>query len=182
MLNNTTQDNPFQLSICLQITLIAPDYVGLLILSSGLYGMYQGIEVQHPLYAILFINLIIPSVLSMVDILAFVVIAPIEKYIMLTNVNSCISTFFHFTCWCLSSIIRYIYMVHENKLHEVIPSMKRQCHIAIALAIIFSIALSAPLLGYAVYLGWYEIKIFLRSFFSICIILCSLFFAAATIF
>ena len=38
-------------------------------LSIGIYGMYQGIEIKHPLFALLFSNLIFPNVATFLNFL-----------------------------------------------------------------------------------------------------------------
>jgi hypothetical protein len=38
--------------------IIIPDCASLLLLMSGIYGMFQGIEIGHPIYTVLFTNLV----------------------------------------------------------------------------------------------------------------------------
>ena len=51
--------------------LIVPEYFNLIVLIVGVYGMYQGIEITHPLYAILFVNLIVPLCFTSMDLVMF---------------------------------------------------------------------------------------------------------------
>jgi hypothetical protein len=46
---------------------VLPDCANVTVLLIGLYGMYQGIEVQHPLYAVLFLNLAVSWISSLVN-------------------------------------------------------------------------------------------------------------------
>jgi hypothetical protein len=41
-----------------KLIVVVPDFVNLITLFFGMYGMHQGIEIQHPLYSLLFINLL----------------------------------------------------------------------------------------------------------------------------
>jgi len=60
----------------------------------------------------------------------------------------------------MTSIIRYIYIFHDNWIQDFMPSHKRQCHSAFALSILFSVGLSVPVYGYAFYLGMISQKNF----------------------
>jgi hypothetical protein len=135
------------------------EYLNLIFLLLGLYGMYQGVEIQHPLYAILFLNLSVALFFTALDTIAFNFI-PSDKFLTLSNTISGLSLFFHCTCWCMTSIIRYIYIFHDNWIQDFMPSHKRQCHSAFALSILFSVGLSVPVYGYAFYLGMISQKNF----------------------
>ena len=145
-------ENVDDLSMVLQATLVAPEYFNLVILLLAVYGMYHGIEIQHPLYAVLFLNLIIPLFFTIVDMIAFVFISS-NRYITLSNTNSGFSLFFHCTSWCLSSIIRYIYIVAPDWIHSHISNAQSQCYTAFGMAFLFSFLLFAPSLSYSMYLG-----------------------------
>ena len=139
-------------TLVLHAALIVPDCVNSILLSLSIYGMYRGIEIQHPLYAILFLNLLIGLLLTLLDVIAFTVI-PTERFIILSNSSSSLALLFHCTCWCLTSIIRYVYIIHENWIHNLIPNPKYQCYAAFALAFATAFTLSMPLFGYSIFLG-----------------------------
>ena len=143
-------------SMVLQATLVAPEYFNFVILLLAVYGMYHGIEIQHPLYAILLLNLIIPLCFTIVDMTAFVFISS-NKYITLSNTNSGFSLFFHCTSWCLSSIIRYIYIVAPDWIDNHIPNAQSQCYVAFIMAFLFSFLLFTPSISYSMYLGKFYI-------------------------
>jgi hypothetical protein len=58
-----------------------PEYVNIILLSLAIYGMYQGIEIKHPLFTILFVTLIEAFLTSVTEILAYFFV-PAGKYIM----------------------------------------------------------------------------------------------------
>ena len=121
--------------------LVFPEFTNLTFLIIGVYTMYQGIEIYHPLYAILFVNLLIALSVTVVNISAFPFIH-IEKYVMLSNsTNGFFSLLFHCNCWCICSIIRFIYMVHESWIHSRLPNPKLQCAIAIVITFATYVAL-----------------------------------------
>ena len=81
------------------IVLVIPEYFYLIIFLLGIYGMFCGIEIMHPLYAVLYINLIVPTTLTVICIVFFPLIETPESYIKLSNLFSYVSVFFHCTTW-----------------------------------------------------------------------------------
>jgi hypothetical protein len=136
----------------LKASMAMPELICLVFLLLGIYGMYQGIEIQHPLYAILFLDLIVTLFFTVVNMAAYVLI-PSDRFQTVSNTNSGFVLFFHCTCWCVTSLIRYIYIVHDSWLHNAIPSTKSQCRIAFGIALGLSFLLSIPVYGYAFYMG-----------------------------
>jgi hypothetical protein len=112
-MNNTNAEPTQDIIIVLEHLLVLPEYLGLLFLLTSIYGMYQGIEIRHPLYTILFINLIVPAICSAIDILSFYAM-PKDKFVKISNSNSAISLFFHTNCWYLTSGLGYIYILHGD--------------------------------------------------------------------
>ena len=53
------------------VGLVWPEFCNCLLLGIGLYEMYQGIEIGHPVYAILFSNLLVAFIFSFIGIFAF---------------------------------------------------------------------------------------------------------------
>ena len=150
--SNYIGNNFTRLNAEMLITLVIPEYVIFVFLVIGVYGMYTGVEISHPLYSVLFINLIFPLCASVINITAYQMISA-EKYIMLANAISALCIEFHCNCWCVTSIVRYIYIVHEKWIHDKVPNVRHQSIAAIALTISFFFVLLIPALGYPVYLG-----------------------------
>ena len=63
----------------LQMFIIGPELINMAFLLLGIYGMYRGIEIQHPLYAILFCNLIVPLISTIINTTVFIHIRDIIK-------------------------------------------------------------------------------------------------------
>jgi hypothetical protein len=150
---NATRNITFQhFGLIEQLIIIAPDYINLVLLITFIYGMYYGIEIQHPLFAVLFLDLVVVLLFDLVNILLFF-IKPIGLFMQLSLASTGIALNFHFTSWCLTSILRYIYIVHGDWFDTVIPNPRCQCLAAFTLSILFSISLTLPLFGYITYLG-----------------------------
>jgi len=135
-----------------KLIIAAPDYINLNFLLTFINGMYHGIEIQHPLYAVLILDLLVVLVFNLINIFLFFV-RPTGLFMQLSLANGGIAINFHFTSWCLASVIRYIYIVHGDWIDSLIPNLRWQCLITFATSILFSISLSIPLFGYIIYLG-----------------------------
>ena len=155
MFNNSTYsdsystDNP---TYILQIFCVMPEYINLFFLTCGLYGMYQGIEIAHPLYAVLFLNLIVPLISSLLDIAIFFFIST-YKYIMFSNLMNGFSVFFHCTSWCVTSVLRFVYIIYGDWFNNWIPSQKHQCISAIIMTCALTAFLSIPTFSLAISYG-----------------------------
>ncbi len=117
--------------------------------------MYNGIEIQHPLYAILFCNLIVPLISSSINLSVYGFV-PLKFYIKVSNFTYGFSVYFHAICWLLSSLIRYLYIMNNDWLYSKFPDVKRQGLIALVLEIALTILLLMPITGTAILLGNYE--------------------------
>ena len=133
-----------------QIAFCCQELLFFVIILMAVYGLYQGTEIQHPLYAVLFINLAVLLVLTAVD-LALAPFLTLEALLRWVNLNNGISLFFHVTCWSLTSLIRYVYIEHEEWIHDVIPEVKQQCFLSVVAAAVAFPVLSAPSLLYAIF-------------------------------
>ena len=61
---------------------------------------------------------------------------------------------FHCSCWCILSILRFLYIIHPNWLHQKLPEAKYITVWATAgVLIIFSVCLTI-ILGTNIYFGW----------------------------
>ena len=133
--------------------LVIPEFINLTFLIIGVYTIYQGIEIHHPLYAILFVNLLVALFVTVVNISAAPFIH-IEKYIMLSNaLNGFFSLLFHCNCWCICSIMRYLYIIHDSWIDKLTTNIKLQFSGAVVVAFGSFFVLVLPELVYAIYLG-----------------------------
>jgi len=58
MTTEEVQEDYEHINPTLKLLLVLPDHANLILLLFAVYGMYQGIEIRHPLYSVLFMNLI----------------------------------------------------------------------------------------------------------------------------
>ena len=150
--------------VSLPWVLLLPEFLNFTFLSFGVFGMYQGTEIFHPIYANLILNLLFPLTATIIEILAFAFIDR-NHYVLLSNGGNGFSLEFHCNCWCITSFIRYIYILHDDWIHSVIPNMKVQCALSIAGTFGLFIVLLLPQIGYAIYLGKHFQYFHLLSYF-----------------
>jgi len=142
-------DNPIYI---LQIISVLPEYFNLFFLSCGIYGMYQGIEISHPLYAVLFQNLIVSLISTLLDIIVFWFISNYE-YVIFANILNVCSLFFHCTSWCVTSGLRFVYIIYGDWFNNWIPNQKLQCSSAVILTCALTVIESLPTFAVLLSLG-----------------------------
>ena len=59
------------MNLVMEAFLVVPEFVNFILLTIGLLEMYQGIEIGHPIYAILFANLLVALSSSFLGIISF---------------------------------------------------------------------------------------------------------------
>ena len=151
---NTSMDDSVNMNLAngYEELLVIPEFLSLGFLLLAVIGMHCRIEITHPLYSVIYADLIVPTVLSMANIIGFVLM-PQFGYFTLANTNNTIGLFFHCTSWCVTSMIRYSYIVEPERLHKLVPNMKYQCFLALVLTITFSFCLTLPMIGYGLFIG-----------------------------
>ena len=122
----------------LRYAVILPEYFSLFLLALILRSMYKCVEIGHPLFAVLFLNLVVTALSSALNVSVFAAVSFI-KFIMFFNYVNTLALLFHCTSWCVTSAIRYLYISHEEWLFDTFPSQKTQCHIARTVSIIFAV-------------------------------------------
>jgi len=107
------------------------------------YKMFKGIEISHPLYAIIFCNLITSLLSSLLNSIVFPFISSV-RYTSLVNGNNIACLCFHFCCWCILSILRYLYILKKDYLDEKFSEPAKLLHVSIfALFLLFAINVSS---------------------------------------
>jgi hypothetical protein len=78
------------------VSAVIPDFLGFFFLSFGIFGMYQGIEIGHPVYALLFSNLGFAFFATFID-LFILIIFPFKVWLRFVLYTSVMSVYFHTT-------------------------------------------------------------------------------------
>ena len=120
VMDNSTQSWPIYLSGAI----VAPEFINLFLLGSAVYVMYNGIEILHPIYSVLFLNTSIALLHSVFDIVIFCLIDN-DLYVRIANGGIICYVIFHCVVWCVTSILRYIYILHNDWIDLKFPGVKR---------------------------------------------------------
>lgn len=70
------------------------------VLFCGSYLIYKGIEIGHPVYAVILANLIGTLASSLLNSALFPFLTP-YRYTSLANLNNIVCLAFHCCCWCI---------------------------------------------------------------------------------
>ena len=134
---------------------LIPSVINIAFLLIGTCQMYLGIEINHPIYCTLFLNLIVTLFSSIIDILIFPFVSVAEvKYSAMVNGNGVVCLLFHCCSWSISSVLRYIYIIHPNWLHKKFQEARTLCLLAtLSILAIFSLSFGT-ILGTVMYCGW----------------------------
>ena len=130
----------------------ATDYVILVFILSALFGMYNGIEISHPIYALLFANLCAAAASTLFNIVSFVFVE-IELYVRISNASNGWYLVFHCFAWCGTSILRYIYILHSEWIDLKFPEQRKLSFIAILGVILSYLVCFAPVIAILINLG-----------------------------
>jgi len=122
------------------------------------HKVYKEIEINHPVYAIIFCNLITSLLSSLLNSVIFPFISSF-RYISLVNGNNLACLYFHFCCWCILSILRYLYIIKKDWLDDKFSEPAKLLKISLfALFLLFAINVSSSI-ATAMYFGYPEVKI-----------------------
>ena len=87
---NETINGDFQIGTNFTVfSVLTFELIGLILLGLGVSGMYQGIEIAHPVYSVLFLNLCFNFGVTLIN-LVLVIVVPLNAWVRTTiNTNFC---------------------------------------------------------------------------------------------
>jgi len=119
-ISNLVSHNPAEVIIAAMIC----DSFNIVVLLFSIRQMYLAIEIGHPAYAVLFCNLIAVILASAAEIAAL----PLLEFIRVqTFVKNCTAfvVIFHACTWFVMSVLRYLYIVHNDWVHKTFPDARK---------------------------------------------------------
>ncbi len=81
------------------ILFISPEPINILVLTAALTQMYNGIEIGHPIFKILFCNLAVTLISSLLNVVIYAIVKNI-RCSTLVNTNNAACLMFHCSAWC----------------------------------------------------------------------------------
>ena len=110
---------------------VVPDFLSFIFLAVGIYGMNKGIEIDHPVFSLLFSNLIFPFAATFLNLTALFLVN-FQSWIRLSLFTNYLSMLFHTTSWGVISILRYISIEHSGWINNKWPEIKKLKPLALA--------------------------------------------------
>ena len=141
------------------IPMVIPEFASLICLLSGIYGMFHGIEVCHPIYAVLFTNLVSALLSTILNLVLFTNLE-IETYVRFANASNGWYLVFHCNAWCITSILRYLYILHSDWVDTNFPSQKKLAKLTVAITFLSYVVLISPMIAISINLGKLYMSIF----------------------
>ena len=136
--------------------LVIVETVNTIVLGAGLYLMYSGIEIGHPVYSILLCDLFMTFFSSLLN--ARLIVDSFPPY-SLSNGNNLSCILLHCCFWCVLSALRYMFIINKDWLDKRFPKIEKLFILSLSASILmYSICLST-MLGTAMYFGYPEKKI-----------------------
>jgi hypothetical protein len=145
------------------ILTLLPEIASVPIFSIAILIMYHGVEIEHPIYSVLFFNLIFPFFVNLI-IISSAFASNMKIFLNVSAFGNMICLLHHHTCWMVLSGLRYAYIVNPDWLHSTWPDVK--CLRCFSLTIVyFSFTLVVTLvlsilLVFAVPYGWPKIHFY----------------------
>lgn len=137
---------------------LLPEVFNTLLLVTGIFQMYHGIEISHPVYLVLFCNLLAAMFSSLIDVVAFPVLS-IGSFEMLLVANGVFCLIFHCISWEAVSILRYVYIVYPDWIGGKIPAEKNLCRFSMAFVLAQYTIEVLFLLGVLIISDWPKIRV-----------------------
>jgi len=80
------------------IAIISPEILGLVLLALGISGLYNGTEIGHPVYSLIFANVMFPFFVTVINILS-ISFLPLQSWLRLAPSLNYLCLMFHSTTW-----------------------------------------------------------------------------------
>ena len=156
--------NTFQIdndSVVLSEIMYSPillECFNIIILTTSAGLIHSGIEISHPVYGVLFCNLVTTLISSLLNAIVFPFVKNIN-FMSLVNGNSVACLMFHCSSWCILSVLRYLYIIHKSWIEKKLPNHRSVFLLSMfGVFFLFSVGLSSVIVT-VIQLGWPAVKI-----------------------
>ena len=142
---------------------LLPELVSLPIFAGAILIMYQGVEIEHPVFSVILNNLMFPLFVNLV-IICSAFPSNMKIFLNVSAFGNMVCLLHHHTSWMVLSGLRYAYIVKPEWLHSTWPDVKRLRYLSVAtvyisFALIVTLSLSIFLI-LAVPFGWPNIHFY----------------------
>lgn len=94
-------------------SIVAPEIIEFPFLVFALRAMYQGIEIDHPVFALLFYNMSFALICSFANILTLTMF-PMETWLRFAFIVNGFFLQFHVICWSIISTLRSVFRFYKS--------------------------------------------------------------------
>ena len=136
------------------VPLIIPECINFCLLLISIVVVYRGIEISHPIYAVMFCNLVVAFFSTILNLIAYVSFK-VELFVRLNNANNALCLLFHCNAWVVKSLLRYIYVVHGSWIDDNFSNQTKLTRVAVPLTFLFFAIMTLPWLTSIYILGKY---------------------------
>ena len=143
---------------------LLPEFVSLAIFAVAIWMMYRGIEIDHPVFRILFNNLIFQFFATAVIIIGEVSAGNRKVAILFSQFGNIVARLFHHCSWMILSFLRYSYIDNPDWLQSTWPEPTGLRNLSQALVLgsfsLITTAISVIFLTSLIPLGWPSVSYF----------------------
>ena len=125
------------------VPLIIPECINFCLLLISIVVVYRGIEISHPIYAVMFCNLVVAFFSTILNLIAYVS-CEVELFYRLNNANNAVCMLFNCNAWLVKSLLKYIFIVHGSWIDEKFSNQINLTRLAITLTFLFCAILTLP--------------------------------------
>ena len=105
-LNGTSDVNLQTGEAFASLLILTFEVVGFILLGLGVIGMYKGIEIAHPVYSVLFLNICFNFVMTLPN-LASIIFVPLYTWVRVTIYSNCFGMLFHHSRFAIKKSFSY---------------------------------------------------------------------------
>ena len=114
-LNGTSDVNLQTGETLASLLILTFEVIGFILLGLGVIGMYKGIEIAHPVYSVLFLNICFNFVMTLPN-LASIIFVPLYTWVRVTIYSNCFGMLFHHSRFALEKFQLHNVMILLTKI------------------------------------------------------------------
>ena len=89
------------------ILILMPELLALVLFSIAISIVYKGVEIDHPMYSVLYLDLVVPLIITVSIILTSMLVS-IHNWKAVSSMLNMISLLYHHTSWAILSVLRFL--------------------------------------------------------------------------
>ena len=133
--------------------------LSIIILFLGACFVFRGTEISHPVYGIIFCDLLVCLTFSLINTMVWSFSFKSKWFTAVARGCSLFCLQFHCCCWCVLSVLRYMFVLHKDWMDEMFQKGKTFLwHSLCAVGILFTLNVALAL-GVTIYFGYPDVSV-----------------------